>query len=114
VAALIAIVGSGTAFARGGGRGGRGGRGGGSGGVGPPSGGGGSGRGGGSRGGGNNSARNNERMKEQERLRREERLARVADARIAYAKRERQASWDQESGGRFAEMLRRLLGGSSE
>jgi len=64
--------------------------------------------------GGTNTARNSERMKEQERLRREERIARVADARIAYAKRERQASWDKESEDRFAEMLRRLLGGSSE
>ena len=52
--------------------------------------------------------------KEQEEDRREERMARVAEARLVYAKRERQEMWDNESRDRFGKMLRRILEGASE
>lgn len=107
---------SGDAFARGGGGGGRGGGGGGRGG------------GGGGRGGARGAAaralagsagragrNNNGKRTEQEKLaRREERMGRVAVARLVYAKRERERAWDSETEDRFARLLRRILGGSSE
>ncbi|MHC4579086.1 MAG: hypothetical protein ACYTED_16960, partial [Planctomycetota bacterium] len=86
-----------------GGGGGRGGRGGGRGG--------GASRRGAGRGG---SARNSERKDAQQRLRRDMRLARVHQARLAYAKRERQEAWDAEAGARMKEALRRILGQSTE
>ena len=109
LAMVLAGFGSGgddTASARGG-RGG-GGRGGGRGGS--------RGARGGSRGpsGSSGAQRNNQRKEEQERIRREERIARVAIARIEYAKRERQQAWDSEVAGRIEKTINRLLGGSTE
>ena len=100
------------AFARGGG--GRGGGGGGRGGGGTRGGGGAAGRAGAaaSRGGGRG-GRNSNRKDEEQKDRREEREARVSEARLLYAIRERNRMWDAESSDRFGDMLRRILGGSS-
>ena len=67
-----------------------------------------------SRGGGRGRGGKGDNKKEQEQDRREERMARVAEARLVYAKRERQEMWDGESRDRFGEMLRRVLEGTSE
>jgi hypothetical protein len=96
---LLAAFPAGDALARGGG--GRGGS----------RGGGGRGRGGGSMAGG---GRNNERKEEEKELRREERMARVAEARLLYAKRERRNMWNGETNDRFGSMLARILGGASD
>ena len=109
---------SGEALARGGG--GRGGGGGGRGGGGAGRGGRGAGAAGraaaaaASRGGGGRNGKNSNNKKEQEEDRREERMARVAEARLLYAQRERENMWEDESQDRFAAMLRRVLDGSSE
>ena len=96
---------------RGGGGGGRGGRGGSRGGsAGRAAAAASRGRGGSA---GRGAGRNNDRKEEEETARREEREARVSEARLLYAKRERNKMWNQESSDRFGEMLRRLLGGSS-
>lgn len=109
---LLAAFPASDAFARGGG--GRGGGGGGRGGGGR--GGGSRGRGGGGRGRGSmgGGGRNNERKEEEKELRREERMARVAEARLLYAKRERQNMWNGETNDRFGSMLARILGGASD
>ncbi|MHC4937604.1 MAG: hypothetical protein ACYTHK_01385 [Planctomycetota bacterium] len=111
-AVLMAILPAGDAFARGG----RGGGGRGGGGRGGGRGGGGRGRGGGARGRGSMAGgnRNNERKEEEKKLRREERMARVAEARLLYAKRERKNMWDGETDDRFGSMLARILGGASD
>jgi len=105
---------SGDAFARGGGRGGGGG--------GRRGGGGGGGRVGGAAaaaargiaGSAGRSGRNG-KVDEQEKVaRREERMGRVAVARLVYAKREREREWDSETEDRFARLLKRILGGTSE
>ncbi|MHC4407850.1 MAG: hypothetical protein ACYS0E_01915 [Planctomycetota bacterium] len=111
---LLAAFPAGDALARGGGGRGGGGRGGGGrggGGRGGSRGGGGRGRGGGSMAGG---GRNNERKEEEKELRREERMARVAEARLLYAKRERRNMWNGETNDRFGSMLARILGGASD
>jgi hypothetical protein len=58
--------------------------------------------------------RSNERKEEEKQLRREERMARVAEARLLYAKRERQNLWNGETNDRFGSMLARILGGASD
>lgn len=112
-AALAAIVvglildSSGTAEARGGRGGGPGGRGGGRsgpGGVNP-----------GGPGGGRGGRDQNRDNKENQQLqRRDERLRRVSQARIEYARRERQQMWEEETGQRMRDYLRRTLDGSAE
>ena len=109
VTALAAIVvglvldSSGAAEARGGRGGGRGGRSG-PGGVNP-----------GGRGGGRGGRDRNRDNKENQQLqRRDERLRRVAQARIEYARRERQQMWEEETGQRMRDYLRRTLDGSAE
>ena len=108
---------SGDALARGGGGRGGGGRGGGG------RGGNNAGRGAGAAGraaaaargrGNSGKGKNSNNKKEQEEDRREERMARVAEARLLYAQRERENMWDNESRDRFGAMLRRILDGSSE
>jgi len=92
---------------RGGGGGGGGGRGGGRGGG---FGGGGGRQGPGRMGGGpGTGGREGERKEDQERDRLEQRQARVQLARIEYAKRERQASFDEESIRRAEMALQRLM-----
>ncbi|MHC5044468.1 MAG: hypothetical protein ACYTGI_19075, partial [Planctomycetota bacterium] len=85
-----------------------GGRGGGGGGRG----GGRGGRGGGRGGGG--SGQSSKRKDEQQRLRREARQRRVEVARILYAKRERQQSWDAEAQARMKAALQRVLDQATE
>jgi hypothetical protein len=93
---------------RGGGGPGGGGRGGGAGGrPGPVPGGGGGGRGG--RGGPGGSGREGERKEEQARERVQDRQARVELARLEYAKRERQQTFDRESDARSDATLQRIL-----
>jgi hypothetical protein len=58
--------------------------------------------------------RENERKEDQERERLAERLARVEVARIEYAKRERQQTFDKEAADRAEETLRRILRGAME
>ena len=58
--------------------------------------------------------RSGKRDEEEKEARREERMGRVALARLAYAKRERQRDWDAETSDRFSRMLARILGGSSD
>ena len=108
--AILAFSFGSIAQARGGGRGGGGMGGGGRGGRG---GGGsrGAGRGGG-RGGG--TGQSSKRKEEQQRLRREARQRRVELARILYAKRERQETWDAEARARMQASLRRILDQSTE
>jgi len=116
IGALTLMLGSADVSARGGRGGGRGGGGGGGrGGSGRGgSGGRGASRGGGGGGGASTRNSNNKQKDAQARQRREERLARVAGARLEYAKRERQALWDTEAADRMAATLRRILGGSTE
>jgi hypothetical protein len=101
------------------------GRGGGFGGGGRGPGGAGGGRGGGpmsrpgagsgGRGGNNTPGRDgNNKKEEQQRDRDAQRLARVAEARIEYAKRERQQSFDSESSASAASTLERILRGAAE
>jgi hypothetical protein len=92
----------------GGGPGGGGGRGGGGGGRGGPTPGPGGGRGGGTGG------REGERKEEQERDRLSQRQSRVESARIEYAKRERQQSFNDESTNRSDAALQRILRSSAE
>lgn len=110
VTALAAVVvglvldSSGTAEARGGrGPGGRGGRSG-PGGVNP----------GGPGGGRGGRDRDRDNKENQQLQRRDERLRRVAQARIEYARRERQQMWEEETGQRMRDYLRRTLDGSAE
>ena len=113
LAAFLAVVvglildSSGTAEARGG-RGGRG----------PGGPGGRSGPGGvspGGPGGGRGGRDQNRDNKENQQLqRRDERLRRVAQARIEYARRERQQMWEEETAQRMQDYLRRTLDGSAE
>ena len=58
--------------------------------------------------------RNDDRRKQEEIDRREARMARVAEARLVYAKRERRTMWNEESKDRFGRMIRRILEGTSE
>lgn len=113
VTAILAFSFGSIAQARGGGRGG-GGMGGG-GGRGGRGGGGsaGAGRGAG-RGGGGGTGQSSKRKDEQQRIRREARQRRVELARILYAKRERQDSWDAEAQARMQASLRRVLDQSTE
>jgi hypothetical protein len=108
LAALLAFSGA-EAFGRGGfGGGGRGGGlGGGRGGMGGPG-------GPGFGGGGNSMNGGTQSREEEERRRREERLKRVAEARIEYAKRERQEIWDAEADARARGALGRVLRSTSE
>ncbi len=76
----------------------------------------GGGRGGGSspRSGNRNNSRQNrrqreERKKQAEQDRQEKRAALVAEARLIYAKREREEAWTTESNERLANVLARLL-----
>ena len=106
------------AFARGGrggfGGGSRGGTGGtgGTGGVGGR----GSNRGGSGRGGrgGNSTQTSSKRKEEQARQRREERVRRVTEARLIYAKRERQQLWDAEAIMADGVTLGRIFDGVTE
>jgi len=107
LAVFVALSPVSDVFARGGGGRG-GGRGGGGRGARGANRGGGRGRGGA---GGRN---NNERKEEQEERRREERMARVAQARLLYAQRERERMWNEESEDRFGSMISRILGGSTD
>ena len=65
---------------------------------------------GGTRGGRGGNNRRNERTEDQKRQRREVRLARVAVARLAYAKREREEAWHTETRARLDDILNRALG----
>ena len=67
---------------------------------------------GGGRGG--TGGREGERKEEQERERQAEREARVEQARLEYAKRERQETFDEESGNRSDAALERILRSTAE
>jgi len=70
---------------------------------------------GGPGGAGGRGGRNNRDNKEKQQLqRRDERLRRVAQARSEYARRERQQMWEEETGQRMRDYLRRALDGSAE
>ena len=123
LAILVTVSPIGEVFARGGGgRGGGGGGRGGGGRGGPGSGGaaaraGANGGGMGARGGtgaGGRNGKNNDKKEQEETARREERMARVAEARLLYAKRERERMWESETDNRFGSMLARVLGGSTD
>ena len=55
----------------------------------------------------------NDNKQEQEEERKAERAARVAEARLLYAKRERQEMWDAESRERIEQAVQRILQGAS-